>query len=283
MLIEPLVTTPLLSATDYRCTAGPADAPFVEMHRGYSVSYVRKGNFGLRSRGRSFDLVAGSLLIGRPGDEYLCTHEHHGCGDECLSFELDPELVELIGDDADAWQMGAMPPIEGLAVLGELAQATVEGKTDLAIDEVGMWLTARFVTTASEMARTVSTLPERDRRRAALAALWLDQHSAESIDLARVAKTFELSPFHFLRLFSRAVGATPHQYLTRCRIRRAVRLLAEDERTITDIAFEVGFGDLSNFERTFRRAAGVSARAFRKAARGDRKILRDPKWAVFLE
>ncbi len=53
------------------------------------------------------------------------------------------------------------------------------------------------------------------------------------------------------------------------------RLLAEEERSITDIAYDVGFGDLSNFVRTFHRAAGVSPRAFRKAAKGERKILQD--------
>ena len=41
-----LLHTASTSALDYRCTAGPDDAPFVELHGGYSVSYVRKGSFG---------------------------------------------------------------------------------------------------------------------------------------------------------------------------------------------------------------------------------------------
>jgi hypothetical protein len=52
-----------------------------------SVSYVRKGSFGCRTRGRSFELVTGSILVGYPGDEYVCTHDHV-CGDECLSIFL---------------------------------------------------------------------------------------------------------------------------------------------------------------------------------------------------
>jgi len=58
-------------------------------------------------------------------------------------------------------------------------------------------------------------------------------------------------------------------------LRHAARLLADDARTITDIAYDVGFGDLSNFVRTFRRAAGVSPRGFRQASKGDRKILQE--------
>jgi AraC-like DNA-binding protein len=84
-----------------------------------------------------------------------------------------------------------------------------------------------------------------------------------------------LSPFHFLRLFARVLGVTPHQYLVRCRLRAAARLLADPRISVTAIAYDVGFGDLSNFVRTFRRAAGVSPRDFRRAAKGERKILQD--------
>ena len=77
-----------ISVVDYRCSAGPSDKPYVELHGEFSVSYVRKGSFGYRYRGRSFELVAGSILVGYPGDEFLCTHDHHQGGDECLSFQL---------------------------------------------------------------------------------------------------------------------------------------------------------------------------------------------------
>jgi hypothetical protein len=86
-----------ITVSDFRCSAGPGDTPFVEQHSRHSISYVRKGSFGCRSRGRYFELVAGSILVGHPGDEYVCSHEHV-CGDECLSFFLSPELVEAIGD-----------------------------------------------------------------------------------------------------------------------------------------------------------------------------------------
>jgi AraC family transcriptional regulator len=117
--------------------------------------------------------------------------------------------------------------------------------------------------------------PARDRRRAVEAALWLDDHAHEAVDLDTISRRAGLSPFHFLRLFARVLGVTPHQYLVRCRLRRAARLLADPARSITDVAFDVGFADLSNFVRTFRRAAGVSPRTFRRAAKGERKILQE--------
>jgi AraC-like DNA-binding protein len=115
----------------------------------------------------------------------------------------------------------------------------------------------------------------RERRRAVEAALWLDAHSGSDVDLSSTAQAAGLSPFHFLRVFGSVLGVTPHQYLVRSRLRHAARLLADDDRPVTSIAFDVGFGDLSNFVRTFHRAAGVSPRGFRRAAKGDRKIFQD--------
>ena len=273
-----MITTTLRSGSieviDRRCTVAPGTEPFVEVHDGFSISYVRRGSFGYRTRGESFELVAGSILVGRPGDEYTCTHDH-AHADECLSFHLAAAIVEAIGDRADVWLTGGVPPLSELIVLGELAQAVVEGRSDVGLDEVGMWLTARVVDVVSGTERRYTPAPARDRRRAVDAALWIDAHSHEAIDLEAVASEAGLSPFHFLRIFASVLGVTPHQYLVRCRLRRAASLLAGDARSITDVALDVGFGDVSNFVRTFHRAAGVSPGGFRRAARGDRKILQD--------
>jgi len=263
-----------ITVSDFRCSAGPDDTPFVERHRCHSVSYVREGSFGCRTRGRFFELVAGSILVGHPGDEYMCTHDHV-CGDECLSFFLSPELVEAIGDRAEVWQIGSAPPLPELMVLGELAQAAADGRSDIGLDEVGQVFVSRFVEVVSGRAREPVPAKARDRRRAVETALWIDAHSHRQIDLEHAAGQANISPFHFLRLFSSVLGVTPHQYLVRSRLRHAARLLADDDSSITDIAYDVGFGDLSNFVRTFHRAAGVSPLRFRQASRGMRKIFQD--------
>jgi AraC-like DNA-binding protein len=260
--------------SDFRCSAGPEDRPFVERYRCHSVSYVRKGSFGCSTRGRFFELVAGSILVGHPGDEYVCTHDHV-CGDECLSFFLGPELVEAIGDRAEAWRIGSAPPLPELMVLGELAQAAADGRSDVGLDEVGQVFASRFVEVVSGRPHKPVATPARDRRRAVETALWIDAHSHQQIDLEQAAGQAGISPFHFLRLFSSVLGVTPHQYLVRSRLRHAARLLADNDISITDVAYDVGFGDLSNFVRTFHRAAGVSPRRFREGSRGMRKIFQE--------
>jgi AraC-like DNA-binding protein len=264
-----------ISVYDYRCTAGPDSKPFVEQHTSHSIAYVRKGSFGCTKRGRSFELVAGSIMVGHPGDEYVCTHDHHVCGDECLSFFLSPELVDSVGGNAEVWRTGCAPPLPELMVLGELAQAAADGRSDAGLDELGHAFASRFVEVVSGRTQKPMQAMARDRRRAVETALWIDAHSHRPIELEDAAGEAGLSPFHFLRLFSNVLGVTPHQYLVRSRLRHAARLLADDERPITDVAFDVGFGDLSNFVRTFHRAAGVSPGRFRQASKGDRKILQE--------
>jgi AraC family transcriptional regulator len=266
MVVTTILDRAPISVSDYRCVAAPGEAPFPECHDAFSISYVRKGSFGYRTPAGDFELVAGSVLIGRPGDEYLCTHDHvHG--DECLSFRLSPAWIDEIGGTGDRFATRGVPPLPELMVLGELAQAAAEGRTDVGLDEAGLAFASRFVELAAGRATTAVEAAPRDRRRAVETALWIDAHSHRPIDLEGAASEAGLSPFHFLRVFSKVLGVTPHQYLVRSRLRRAARLLADDERSITDVAMEVGFADLSNFVRTFRRAAGISPGRFAKRAR----------------
>src|SRR4051794_5367117 len=182
MTASTLLQTSSISVHDFRCSASVDDAPFVERHCCHSVSYVRKGSFGYESRGRSFELVTGSVLVGHPDHEYVCTHDHV-CGDECLSFFLGPELVDAIGGRGDIWHIGAAPPLPELMVLGELAQAAADGRSDLGLDEVGALFASRFVEVVS--GRTHQRVPAkaRDRRRAVETALWIDAHSHREIEL----------------------------------------------------------------------------------------------------
>src|SRR3546814_18588024 len=66
-----------ISVIDYRCATAPDEKPYVELHGDHSISYVRKGSFSYALRGKTYELIAGSVLIGHPGDEFMCTHDHH--------------------------------------------------------------------------------------------------------------------------------------------------------------------------------------------------------------
>ncbi|MDD1537506.1 MULTISPECIES: helix-turn-helix transcriptional regulator [unclassified Bradyrhizobium] len=269
-----LLTSQSMTVCEFRCDAGPNDTPFAECRTGHSIAYVRSGSFGCNCRAGFFELVAGSMLVGAPGEEYTCTHEHVS-GDVCLSFFLSDDMVDGLNGRREVWQIGATPPLPELMVLGELAQTAADGNSDIGLDEVGQILAGRFVEIVSGRPRKPATPNARVRRRAVEAALWIDDNSHQEVDLEQAARQAGLSPFHFLRLFSSVLGVTPHQYLVRSRLRHAARLLADDDIAVTDVAYDVGFGDLSNFVRTFHRAAGVSPTRFRQASKGMRKILQE--------
>lgn len=105
----------------------------------------------------------------------------------------------------------------------------------------------------------------RARGRTGAAIELLEQSGSEELRLAEIAKHVGLSPYHFLRLFKRECGVTPYQFLIRLRIRRAIQLLRDTKRPVTEIAYQVGFSDLSNFINAFRREVGCSPRQFRNA------------------
>ena len=265
-----LFETTSLAVIDYRCTAAPADKPYTEHHSWFSLAYVRKGSFGCCTQGRSFDLVPGSLFVGFPGDEYICSHEHHVCGDECLSFSFAPDMADAVEGDAAAWQAGVLPPLAELMPLGELAQGAASGDNGLSLEEAGGLLVSRFVGLVSGKRPSSQAAQGRVRRRIIETAMRIGRESRKRLSLEAMASWAGLSPFHFLRTFTRTLGLTPHQYLIRCRLADAARLLSEHEVPVTTIAFDVGFDDLSHFIRTFRRATGVAPLRFRGLARGER-------------
>lgn len=142
-----------IAVSECRCESGPRDAPFPELHDAYSVWYVRSRSFGDRTRGKAYELVRGSLLVGRPGDAHSCTHDHHAAGDECLAFKLAPKIVESLGGPVSAWQIHCVPPLPELMVMGELADAAALGgggagstrALGAELDELGLLLASRFL------------------------------------------------------------------------------------------------------------------------------------------
>jgi AraC family transcriptional regulator len=274
-----VLTTLLESASGLRisrycCAAGPDDVPFTEVFEDFSLSYVSRGSFGCFTRGRQLELVAGSFLIGRARDEFQCTHEHHDGGDECLSFHWNDAALDAIEVDCLTFESGALPAIAALPLLGAYGRSVLAAQADdCVLEEIAVRLAHSFASLRSGNATPrLARLTSRDRQRAVLAALFIDSHANEAIRLQDIAALTKLSPFHFLRLFTRVTGLTPHQYLLRTRLRHAAELLADPGRRISDIAFEVGFGDLSNFIKAFRAAAGMSPGQFRLLPRSDRKI-----------
>jgi transcriptional regulator GlxA family with amidase domain len=91
----------------------------------------------------------------------------------------------------------------------------------------------------------------------------MDRAYAEPLDVRAIAAVACLSEAHFIRSFRACFGETPHRYLQRRRIERAMFLLRETDRSVTDVCFDVGFTSLGTFSRTFREIVGETPSAYR--------------------
>ena len=92
----------------------------------------------------------------------------------------------------------------------------------------------------------------------------MDRAYAEPLDVRTVAAVAHISEAHFSRSFRDVFGETPHRYLQRRRVERAMFLLRETERSVTDICFDVGFTSLGTFSRTFRDIVGQTPSDYRE-------------------
>ena len=91
----------------------------------------------------------------------------------------------------------------------------------------------------------------------------MDRAYAEPLDVRAVAAIAHISEAHFSRSFRACFGETPHRYLQRRRVERAMFLLRETDRSVTDVCFDVGFSSLGTFSRTFRQIVGEAPSEYR--------------------
>lgn len=108
-------------------------------------------------------------------------------------------------------------------------------------------------------------LDERDGRRLVSVCQYVNESFGESVRHGQAALLAGLSPAAFSRFFHKRMGKTFEAYVTEVRIGHACRRLTEADARITEVAFGVGFNNLSNFNRHFRKLKGLSPREFRRS------------------
>ena len=91
----------------------------------------------------------------------------------------------------------------------------------------------------------------------------IDRAYANPLDIPSLSHVASVSEAHFIRTFKVTFGETPHRYLQRRRVERAMYMLRESDRSVTDICMEVGFTSLGTFSRTFRDIVRVTPSEYR--------------------
>ena len=100
-------------------------------------------------------------------------------------------------------------------------------------------------------------------KRIVQAKVFIDRHFDTDINLDQIADEACFSKFHFIRLFRSVYGNTPHQYLTKVRIEKA-GILLQNNTSVADTCYSVGFDSISSFTGLFRRLTGFSPSAYQQ-------------------
>jgi AraC family transcriptional regulator len=261
------------TVSDVVCTSGPQDRPFEERHSHVGIAIVAAGSFQYKSQTGRELMTPGSLLLGNAGHCFECGHEH-GTGDRSLSFGYAPDYFERLAADAGIrgikldFCVVRIPPLRELSPLITRACAGLTGSMNVPWEELSVKLAAQAVQLAGGLAPDPGTVLPNAIARVTRIVRAIESDPNNGRALGTLAKDAGLSPYHFLRIFERLTGITPHQYILRIRLREAALRLAAEPAKVVDIALDSGFGDVSNFNRTFRAEFGVSPTVYRRAAHG---------------
>ena len=253
------------------CRAGPSDRPFEERHDGFSVSAVIEGSFTYRSDAGHGLLTPGSLLLGNNGWCFECGHAH-GIGDRCISLNVrEEEFGEIAAAAASTSRFRfsapslppgprALPIVAGMEALASTGSAPRR-------EELASFVIERVIAALAGERGFTAAPTGREAKRVVEAIRLVESDAGRPLQLSEMAASAGMSKYHFLRVFRRLTGSTPHQYLINARLRRAAVALASSRRPVIAVALEAGFGDLSTFNKTFRAAFGLTPSQYRARSR----------------
>jgi len=91
---------------------------------------------------------------------------------------------------------------------------------------------------------------------------YIDAYLDRDLSLKELSSLVQMSPHYFSQLFKASTGTTPHQYVIRCRIDRAKKLIGQNKLSLAEIATLVGFADQSHLHRHFKRLVGVTPKTW---------------------
>ncbi len=130
-------------------------------------------------------------------------------------------------------------------------------------EELALRLIERVIAAMADDRRSPAPPTGREVRRVVEAIRFVESDAARPVQLQDLAAIAGMSKYHFLRVFRRLTGVTPHQYLISARMRRAALSLASSHRPVIAIALDSGFGDLSTFNKRFRATFGLTPTQYR--------------------
>ena len=250
------------------------EMPF-HWHMEHELILVLQGVLRLSVEGEAFELAPGDCMLIADGAIHGGTPE--GCIYECLVFDLERFLagtttcgqrVALL-TEGDARLEGKFPAgTQAAAIVSQLFQAMETERPGYELTTMGLLWQLWGELLGQRLLGAAEPGPPRDIRRAQAVKNVLRRIRSsygQPLTLEDLAAEAALEPKYFCRVFRQITGRTPINYLNYYRVECAAELLCTTQGSITDIALECGFGDVSYFSRMFRRYKGQTPGQYRRA------------------
>lgn len=274
------------------CGVAHSHSP-VEYNDTASITFTRGGSFTYSNGTRSHEIHHATVLLENPGVEYRIRHGVQ-TGEICTTVVLKDSWGREWADRLRTGRQGVswtsptgrgeqplfpwttFPMRPGLALIHRILekgpQAWDPSLAPLGTDQLlvrlldGVFESFEGSARAGPHHNEPATDPHRET--VWLAKRFITEHFRESLSIEDLAGAAGVSPFYFTRLFRGVTGKTPYRYLLDTRLAYACLLLADTDRSSTQIAFDSGFGSISHFTDSFTRFAGTPPQRYRRRILG---------------
>jgi AraC-like DNA-binding protein len=244
------------------CSADPAGPAADWVYGDASIGFVMSGWFEYRTQGETALAAPGSIVFGNAGEHFNVRHVDT-LGNRRLVVSFKRDMLEDIARETGVnarFGAIALPPSQAATRMFAMMRACSHNNS-----EDTLYALAHAALTA-EQSPSPERITARDRRRVQSAVQHIEAHFDEPCSLQSLADLAGLSRFHFVRMFGAIVGQSPNQYLINTRMRAAADWLIATKTPIAQIAFDVGFNDISHFYACFRDAFACTPRQWRLRA-----------------
>lgn len=250
----------------------------------YRLMYIYDGNGYVIIDNVKYEAVRGNLFIWRPGISYSLRHGDKSAlsiiginfdfthNSSKISYPIPPENIEIFDEEkiTEIIQFNDLEAFNGLIFLKSMQ--SFESLLFDIINEFTMHkrffmqkVRGHFLSMLGDIARHVTstfTGKEGVNHKVDLILDYIRENYARPITNKEVAEYFNFHPVYINRLIVKYTNTSLHQYLIDYRISMAINLLQNSGKSVTEIAYEVGFRDVNYFSKYFKKTVGMSPRNY---------------------
>lgn len=227
------------------------------------------GNYLSSAQGMPSACATPTLIVNPPGTTHRDRFHGDGAGGRFFTLSLSAESWRAANSIATLPTHALRMPVSGLVSAYRLCR------------ELPHWDDASELVAEAEVQGLLAEAAFGARLAADDGPSWLGRARERLLDdslerpaLSELAAHAGVHPVYFARAFRRRYGCSPGEFLRRCRLERALALLADANLSLAAIASGCGFADQAHFSHVFRRAHGLSPLAYRRLARGSAGSIR---------